>query len=70
MLATQKFFKLMSPFLVLMGLSGGIERFVTIGCHLDREVKNVKRISIAQEKEESNNDPDCMRRGCEPARFV
>ncbi len=75
MIATQKFFKFMSPcswlcLLVLMRLAGGIERFITIGCDLDQEVKNVKIILIAQEDEDSHHDPDCMRRGCEPARFV
>jgi len=75
MLATWKFSKLMSPFswlclLLVMGLAGGIENFITIHCDLDQEVKNIKKTTIAESDGDNNSDPNCLRRGCEPARLV
>lgn len=75
MLVSKKNFQFMFPcsclsLLVVTGLGGGIERFVPIGCNLDREVRAVKKVILAQESEGESSDPDCLKRGCQPPRFV
>lgn len=78
MLARQKIFKLMPPcgclsLLLVMGLGTGIERLISTNCNLEQKGEKIHNFSIAEarpakqkDSEDSNDDPNCEKRGCVP----